>query len=244
MYYYRKGDRWFASLTLPSVEHADEDGVVAVGGDYEVSCFIDAYRRGIFPWPFGEGSDFLLPWCSPDPRFVLYPDAVHVSHSLRKVLKRSRFEVRADSQFESVIRHCASVCRREEGTWITEGMIEVFCALHRLGLAHSVESYLDGELVGGFYGMCLGRIFCGESMFTLVSDATKVAFVTFCRRASAYGIRLVDCQCYTENMARYGAHEMARSEFLAQLSRHRDEAVPVELWCGDWGRECGCGGED
>ena len=218
---------------MPDIRHALENGLLAYGGSYTADCFLGAYRRGIFPWPTDDPEE-LIPWFYPPQRFVLEPGNVHLSHSLKKTLKQPRFTVRADGCFEQVIRGCAEMPRREGETWITEGMIRTFCRLHEMGYAHSVECYDDGVLAGGFYGMCFGRIFGGESMFTRVSDASKVAFAVFCRRAADFGMKLIDCQCYTDNLARYGAHEIPRDEYLTQLALYRNDAMPDDFWGGRW----------
>lgn len=222
-FYYNYLTFLLKSEDFPSLKFTQSDGFLAYGGSYDAKCFLKAYQRGIFPWPSGkeetdEDGNPLIPWFSPLQRFVLEPENLHVSRTLEKTIRKGEFTVSVDRNFEAVIRHCATVPRAEGSTWITEGMIQTFCELHRLGYAHSVESYLGDELVGGFYGMQIGEVFGGESMFTLVSNASRVAFVTFVRQAAERGIRLIDCQCYTDNMARYGAHPIKRSKFLSYLS--------------------------
>lgn len=223
-FYYRKRWVWAESDELPDLRYTQRSGLLAYGGAYQAECFLKAYSRGIFPWPGGEDEEEvgpqgepMIPWFCPRERFVLEPENLHVSRSLEKTIRKGEFQVCMNRNFEAVIRHCATVPREEGGTWITEGMIKTFCELHRLGHAHSVECYLGDELVGGFYGMRIGHVFGGESMFTLVSNASRVAFVTFVRQAQERGIRLIDCQCYTDNMARYGAHDIPREQFLAIL---------------------------
>ncbi len=225
--------QWYKSRELPDPGVSDRHGLIAFGGAYTADCFITAYRRGIFPWPCGDASE-PIPWFCPENRFVLDPAEIHVSHSLRRTVNHHRFEICADRQFESVIRHCSTVKRHDDGTWINEGMISAFCELHRRGIAHSIESYADGELVGGFYGTCLGHVFGGESMFTLTPDASKVALVVFARRCVDYGIRMIDCQCYTDNMARYGAHEIPRASYLDYLERNQQEPVDPSFWDSPW----------
>ena len=225
--------QWYQSRELPSPSVSDRNGLIAFGGVYSADCFLSAYRRGIFPWPCGEASE-PIPWFSPVDRFVLEPDQLHVSHSLRRTLKHHPFKICADRQFESVIRHCATVKRAEGSTWINEGMISAFCELHERGFAHSIECYADDVLVGGFYGLCLGTIFGGESMFSLVSDATKISFVTFVKRCHQYGIRMIDCQCYTDNMSRYGAHEIPRDTYLEMLECCQHEKLPQSFWTSVW----------
>ncbi len=237
MFYYMTKYGWRRSDELPGMRYVMGNGVLAYGGEYTADCFLKAYRRGVFPWPSGEeDEEELVPWCCPAQRFVLEPSAVHVSHSLKKTLKKGEFSVCADRNFETVLEHCARYHAEKDGvTWITDGMRESFMELYRLGIAHSIECYdAAGVLVGGFYGTCFGTVFGGESMFTLRSDATKVAFVMFAKRASLYGMRLIDCQCYTENMARYGAKEVPRDEFLSRLEACRDEKLKDGFWSGQW----------
>ena len=233
IFYHPQRGRWFRSPELPDIRHAQENGLLAFGGSYTPSCFLKAYRRGIFPWPSGEEED-PIPWFCPPERFVLEPENVHLSHSLRKTLKGSRFTVFADRNFEGVIRSCAEMPRQDAGTWITAGMIDTFCKLHEMGYAHSVECYDGDILAGGFYGMCFGQVFGGESMFTRVSDAGKVAFAVFAHRAQAYGMRLIDCQCYTDNLARYGAHDIPRDDYLSKLALYRNLELLPGFWDGQW----------
>ena len=216
------------SRELPDVSFASRDGLLALGGEYTGECFEKAYRRGIFPWPY-DGCE-LIPWHCPPERFVLFPEELHVSHSLKQTLKKNRFEIHADRAFAEVIHACATVPRHDAGTWINEGMERAFCELHERGMAHSVECYEDGRLVGGFYGTCIGRLFGGESMFMRVPDATKVAFVTFVRRGIDFGLKLIDCQCQTDNMARYGAREIPRSEFLSRLEELGSQNLDDGFW--------------
>lgn len=232
----REGWCWVKSRDLPDVCYADEYGLLAYGGEYSGDCFEAAYRRGIFPWPSGEMEAFwgYIPWFCPDPRFVLYAESLHISHSLKQTLRKKRFEVYADRAFDEVVHACATVRRRDQGTWITRGMERAFGELFERGIAHSVECYENGKLVGGFYGTNLGQVFGGESMFTCVSDATKVAFVTFVRRGLRFGLKLIDCQCYTDNMARYGAREIPRSEFLKTFENLKENPLDSAFWSGEW----------
>lgn len=232
MFIFKHGRQWYRHDDFPPVEYADRDGLLAFGGEYSGDCFEHAYRRGIFPWP--DSSQDLIPWFSPPERFVLYPKELHLSHSLRRLVKHHSFEVCADRQFSAVIHHCATVRRAEGCTWITPGMESTFCELHKRGIAHSIECYLNGELAGGFYGTCIGRIFGGESMFTLVSDAAKIAFVSFVKRAEAYQVPIIDCQCYTDNMARYGARHIPREDYLGLLKLYANSPLPEEFWQDSW----------
>lgn len=202
---------------LPPAEDADARGLVAVGGDLRPERLVDAYRRGIFPW-YEEGLPIL--WHSPDPRMVLFVDELQVGRSLRKRLRKREYEVRFDQNFERVIRACAAASRPgQDGTWITSEMVDAYCELHRRGVAHSVETYLGGELVGGLYGVNLGGVFCGESMFAHAPDASKVAFIWGVRQLERWGVEMVDCQVYTEHLARFGAYEIRRRDFLKLLRR-------------------------
>ena len=235
MFIYRDRFGTHRCQDFPDVRHADRYGLLAYGGEYTAECFIRAYRRGIFPWPNDETDEMgVIPWFSPRERFVLFPSELHLSHSLKQTLKKHIFHICADRDFETVIRHCADVPRNDHGTWITEGMIETFCELHRLGFAHSVECYRDETLVGGFYGTCFGRIFGGESMFMLESNAAKVALAVFVQRAEKFAIPLIDCQCYTDNLARYGAKSITRAEYLEIFNKMLEQPLESEFWQGDW----------
>lgn len=196
---------------FPPPELAEPDGLLAVGGDLSPERIILAYSNGIFPW-YSDNSPIL--WWSPDPRLVLFPDELKVSRSLRQVLRRGVFRVTFDREFELVIRGCASARKGEdEGTWITEEMIGAYCRLHKMGYAHSVESWDGDELVGGLYGISLGRVFFGESMFAKKSNASKAAFATLVERLKAGGHALIDCQVATEHLQSFGAREISGAEF-------------------------------
>ena len=231
-FFFNYKNRWYRSDELPPQDFADDQGLLAWGGEYSGACFERAYRRGIFPWPSENFED--IPWFCPPERFVLYPSRLHVSHSLKRTMKHHPFKIGADKHFAEVIHHCATVPRQDHGTWITEGMESAFMELHDRGIAHSVECTLDGKLVGGFYGTCIGKVFGGESMFSLVADATKIAMVTFVRRAAAWGIPLIDCQCPTDNMARYGAESIPRHAFLHVLNEYGNQPLAEEFWMGEW----------
>lgn len=218
-------------LVFPPAEGASREGVVAVGGDFKPERLLLAYSQGIFPWPT-EGMPLL--WFSPDPRFVLRPREVHVGRSLKKVLRRGTFEIRFDTAFEAVIRACGLVPRPgQDGTWIHEDLIAGYVALHRLGYAHSIEAWRDGALVGGLYGVSLGSCFFGESMFAVEPDASKVAFVTLLAHLERWGIGLVDCQVKTEHLRRFGAKEIARREFLAELRQRVPEPTRRGTWIAE-----------
>jgi leucyl/phenylalanyl-tRNA--protein transferase len=201
---------------FPSPEEAEEEGLLAVGGDLSPERLITAYSMGIFPWPH-RGMPLL--WFSPDPRMVLDARAIRLSRSLRQVIRRGRFEVRLDTAFTRTMTGCARARRKgARGTWITRAMIEAYTRLHEMGLAHSAESWRDGKLAGGLYGVCLGGVFFGESMFAAEPDASKVAFATLVAQLRAWGIHLVDCQTHTEHLERFGARLIPRREFLDQLA--------------------------
>jgi leucyl/phenylalanyl-tRNA--protein transferase len=200
---------------FPPPGRADRSGLLAVGGDLSPARLLAGYRRGIFPW-YSEGQPIL--WHSPDPRFVLLPGQLHSPKSLEKVLRRKAFEFRADTAFSEVLTACAESPRPgQDGTWITPEMHAAYMELHRLGHAHSVEAWQDGALVGGLYGVALGRVFFGESMFARVPDASKAAFATIARALFDAGCLLIDCQVETEHLARFGAADIPRRRFLHLL---------------------------
>ena len=213
---------------LPPVSWASPDGVVAVGGQADPETLKTAYSRGIFPWPH-EGLPLL--WFCPHPRFVLTPEEAHVSRSLRKEMRRGAFEVRADTAFGEVIRACAARPRPgQNGTWITGEMIAGYTALHEEGLAHSIEAWQDGRLVGGVYGVSLGAVFFGESMYANVPNASKVAFATLVANLVRWRFAMVDCQTYTDHLASFGAREWPRPRFLAALKRALREPTRTGRW--------------
>jgi len=214
---------------FPPHEFAMENpnGLLAAGGDLSPERLIQAYRQGIFPW-YSAGDPIL--WWSPDPRMVLYPDELRVTRSLAKVLRNRPYEVRFDTAFDRVMANCAAPRINQQGTWITPELRAAYNGLHRLGYAHSIETWIDGELAGGLYGVALGQVFYGESMFTRVRDASKIALahlVCFLRRA---GYRIIDCQMHTDHLESLGAKEIPRAEFLRALRELVDYDVPVERW--------------
>ena len=218
---------------FPPVSWTSSEGVIAIGGRPDPETLLDAYSRGIFPWPH-EGLPLL--WFCPDPRFVLVPEEAHVSRSLRKRMRRGDFEVRADTAFAEVINACAGRPRPgQDGTWITDEMIEGYTALHARGLAHSIETWRGGELVGGLYGVSLGAVFFGESMFATAPDASKVAFATLLANLIRWDFRLVDCQSWTGHLERFGAVEWSRPRFLAVLK----PALREPTRRGPWTLEAG-----
>ncbi|WP_457676989.1 leucyl/phenylalanyl-tRNA--protein transferase [Thiolapillus sp.] len=203
----------------PELAETDPDGLLAVGGDLSPERVIQAYRQGIFPW-YDESQPIL--WWSPDPRMVLYPEELHVSRSLRKLLRRKHFFITFDRAFDKVIRSCAAPRRKENTTWLTPEMIRTWEMLHEQGIAHSVETWLDDRLVGGLYGNVLGGVFFGESMFARESNASKVAFACLVRSLQEAGYGLVDCQVYTAHLASLGARLIPRKRFLNQLAELLD----------------------
>ena len=202
------------TYTFPPLEAASPEGLLAVGGDLNPDRLLSAYRQGIFPW---YSDDQPILWWSPDPRAVLYPSKLHISKSLRKSLRTRGFEVSADRAFALVIAACAESRNRGEGTWITSGMQDAYCALHRMGYAHSVETWHNGELVGGLYGLAIGKAFFGESMFSRVADASKTALVGLATSLAAEGYRFIDCQVVSEHLTSLGAEATPRDRFAAEL---------------------------
>ncbi|MEM7410587.1 MAG: leucyl/phenylalanyl-tRNA--protein transferase [Myxococcota bacterium] len=216
-------------LVFPHPSESDPSGLLAVGGDLSVERLLLAYSAGIFPW---YSDDQPILWHSPDPRAVLIPSALHVGRSLAKVVRRAPFELRLDSVFPEVIRACATTPRSGEvGTWITPEMQEAYVALHEAGFAHSAEAFQDGQLVGGLYGVSIGRAFFGESMFAHASDASKVAFVSLVQQLARWGFTLIDCQMHTAHLERFGAVQWPRNRFLRSLA----EAVAAPTRRGAWG---------
>lgn len=199
---------------------SDPNGLLAIGGDLSEARLLSAYRRGIFPW-YSVGQPIL--WWSPAPRMVLYPQELHVSRSLRKAMRNRGFEVSVDMAFDAVIRACAAPRDDSDGTWLVPEMIESYSALYQAGHAHSIETWLRGELIGGLYGVQIGAVFFGESMFSRRADASKVAFTMLAEIGRDLPLRLVDCQIYTEHLASLGARSIEREDFQAELARAVDE---------------------
>jgi leucyl/phenylalanyl-tRNA--protein transferase len=215
-------------MIFPPPELAEESGLLAVGGDLRPERLLLAYAQGIFPW-YGEESPIL--WHSPDPRTVLLASEVRIGRSLAKTLRRGAYEVRLDTAFRAVIEGCALAPRPDQdSTWITPEMIDAYTELHRRGVAHSAEAWKGGALVGGLYGVSLGGVFFGESMFALAPDASKVAFVTLVRALAGWGIDLVDCQVRTDHLARFGATEWPRARFLLALERALKKPTRLGPW--------------
>jgi leucyl/phenylalanyl-tRNA--protein transferase len=199
---------------FPPPHLAEPDGLLAVGGDLSSDRLLLAYSMGIFPW-YNQGDPLL--WWSPDPRCILEPEGMKISRSLSKILRRGDFEITFDRTFREVMTACAALRRNQEGTWITEEMLIAYCRLHELGYAHSVEVRQGGELVGGLYGVCLGRCFFGESMFHRAANASKVALAALAEHARKRQFELIDCQQSTAHLRSLGAVEIPRREFLARL---------------------------
>ena len=217
---------------FPNPEEAEPEGIIAIGGDLLPARLINAYCSGIFPW-FNEDEPIL--WWSLDPRMVLFPDEFRYSKSLQRTVRSGKYEVRIDTSFEQVMRHCSTVDRSKQGqsgTWITEEMVEAYVRLHQLGLAHSFETYYQGEMVGGLYGVSLGPFFFGESMFHTMTDASKVAFVRLVQFAREHHFRLIDAQQESTHLASLGARPIPRSEYLTELNAIcSDNTVQ-----GNWGQ--------
>ncbi|MGZ8209633.1 MAG: leucyl/phenylalanyl-tRNA--protein transferase [Burkholderiales bacterium] len=211
----------------PSRALREPNGLLAAGGDLGVPRLLEAYRHGIFPW-YSEGDPLL--WWSPDPRMVLVPGRVSVSRSLRKRVRKREFEVRTDSCFRDVMRACGEPRRGQGGTWITHEMIDAYVALHHAGYAHSVEAWLAGRLVGGLYGVAIGRVFFGESMFSRATDASKVALVHLARQLERWSYGMIDCQMSTPHLASLGAREVTRADFMRAL----EELVNYPPHRGAW----------
>jgi leucyl/phenylalanyl-tRNA--protein transferase len=204
------------SRYFPPANRASPDGLVAVGGRLSIDRLLDAYRHGIFPWPSNSYEPML--WWSPDPRAILPLDGVYVSQRLRRRLRSGEFSMRCDTAFEQVIAACGTGPGRQGGTWLTPAMIAAYTELHRLGHAHSVETWKDGELVGGVYGLAIGGLFAAESMFYRSRDASKAALVRLVEHLSARGYRLLDVQQWTAHTGSMGVVEIARREYLERLA--------------------------
>ncbi|TKD36453.1 leucyl/phenylalanyl-tRNA--protein transferase [Azotobacter chroococcum] len=210
------------SLSFPPLERAlrEPNGLLAVGGDLSAERLIQAYRHGCFPW-YQAGQPIL--WWSPNPRTVLLPQELHISRSLRKTLGQERFQVSLDRDFSAVIQACAGPRDYADGTWITPEMQAAYRELHRRGIAHSVEVWQNDNLVGGLYGLAIGQLFFGESMFSHVDNASKVGFATLVRRLEQWGFVLIDCQMPTQHLQSLGARSISRSEFADYLKRYLDQ---------------------
>lgn len=203
-------------LIFPPVHLAESDGLLAIGGDLSPERLLLAYRSGIFPWYEGE---HILWWC-PDPRFVLFPEELKISKSIKSLLNNNVFELTINKAFDQVIHHCKETNRPgQEGTWITDEVEKAYIKMHKLGYAHSAEAWKDGELIGGLYGIRLGNVFFGESMFSKVSNASRFAFIKYVQQLKDEGIKLIDCQIYTDYLESFGAKMIDRQEFITQLNK-------------------------
>jgi leucyl/phenylalanyl-tRNA--protein transferase len=220
------------SIEFPDPDEADESGLLAIGGDLSVERLKLAYSKGIFPW-YEDGMPIL--WWSPDPRMVLFPDKMIISHSLKQSVKKQQFSVTIDKAFEKVIRNCSKTPRKgENGTWITHDMKNAYIRLHKAGFAHSAEAWLDGQLVGGLYGVALGKAFFGESMFHHVTNASKVAFYHLVGKLSNWDFKIIDAQVYTNHLESLGGEMIPRSQYLQIL----ESALLNDDNVGSWdGRE-------
>lgn len=221
-------------VSFPPVTTADQDGLLAMGGDLSVDTLISAYRQGIFPW-FSIGQPIL--WWSPDPRMVLHPVEIKISRSLAKKIRQQRYAISCNRDFSSVIKQCALRGQDRkvvsaDTTWITDSMNKAYTALHEHGYAHSIEVWDDNQLVGGLYGIALGDVFFGESMFSSVTDASKIALATLCCWLRVNGYQLIDCQISSEHLLSLGAKEIPRSDFLSSL-----ENINISQPCENFGKD-------
>ncbi len=205
------------SFDFPTLDMMEDD-LVCVGGDFHPQRIIKAYQNGLFPWYIDENN--YIHWFSPKKRMVLKPDEFKVSKSLKRTIKNKNFIIKSNENFEDVIRNCANIKRKEEEkSWIDDNFIDAYCYLFELNYAFSIECYLDDELVGGLYGLMIGNVFCGESMFSKVPDASKVVFYHLCQQAQENGIELIDCQVYNDHLASLGAYEISREEYFKILKK-------------------------
>nr|WP_321514412.1 leucyl/phenylalanyl-tRNA--protein transferase [uncultured Pseudodesulfovibrio sp.] len=220
--------RLFDEPVFPDPEEADADGLLAVGGDLSPQRLLTAYANGIFPW-YGDDSPIL--WWSTNPRLVVFPEEFHLPRSLRRVLNKGTFSFTLDTRFSSVIRQCACCSRPEQdGSWIVDDMVEAYVMLHKLGYAHSVEAWQGDDLVGGLYGVSLGSVFFGESMFYHVPDASKAAFAVLVDQLRRWNFNLIDCQQTTDHLLRFGAREVQRYQFLQMIREGMEKPTREGRW--------------
>ena len=217
-------DSFFPPLETALVK---PNGLLAAGGDLSPERLIEAYHSGIFPW-FNANETIL--WWSPDPRMVLFPSELRISRSLNKILRNSNYEVRVDSAFSQVIQACAEPRKGQSGTWIHSDMVSAYTVLHEMGLAHSVETWVGGELVGGLYGIAQGKMFFGESMFSRTHDASKIAFIHLVKQLERWNFKMIDCQMKTAHLASFGAREIPRKEFSQKLKELVNYSNQIEKW--------------
>lgn len=210
-------------LIFPNPIYAEPDGLLAYGGDLSLERLILAYENGIFPW-FSPGDPIL--WWSPNPRCVLFPEKVVVSKSMKALIKKQMFHCSIDTSFEDVIRNCQTIPRKDQpGTWLSEEMIDAYVRLHKMGIAHSIEVWFEGNLVGGLYGLVLGKCFFGESMFSKMSNASKMALIFLAQKSLEEGRMLIDCQVHTEHLESMGAEMIPRNEFLKILKKNKEHYI-------------------
>lgn len=221
--------RWLDhTFTFPKTNTATEEGIVALGGDLHPERLLNAYKNGIFPW-FDEES--VIMWWSPDPRCVLDVDQLKVSKSMRQIMRKGEFKVTVDLHFSKVMAACQNVARPDqEGTWITNGMIDAYTELHEQGYAHSVEVWNEDKLVGGLYGLSLGNMFFGESMFSTQSNASKVAFITLVQKLKLKGFKYIDCQVENSHLTSLGAIEVSREFFETELQKSLEKPTQQKSW--------------
>ena len=201
-------------LHFPPVDQAQYNGLLAIGGDLSPERLLLAYKNGIFPWYSGE----TILWWSPDPRFVLFPESLNFSSSMKKFFRKNIYDFTIDTAFNEVIHHCKTIPRPgQDGTWITDDIEKAYIKMHELGYAHSAETWKDGKLIGGMYGIRLGKIFFGESMFSLLDNASKFAFINYIEKLKKDNVKLIDCQVYTEHLESLGAEMIPRAEFVRIL---------------------------
>src|SRR5271157_210859 len=220
---FRLGDE----TIFPPVHLASGNGILAIGGDLSPDRLIEAYRQGIFPW-YSEGDPII--WWSPDPRFILFLEELRVSRSMMKVLRRGIFRITYDHKFREVVLSCQKSRRKQNGTWITDDMLEAYCKLHELGIAHSAEAWHEGKLVGGIYGVSLGRCFFGESMFSLMSNASKAALINLVCKLKELKFEFLDCQVYTAHLDSLGARFISRDDFTGLIK----SGLRHETLRGNW----------
>ncbi|MCW8853637.1 MAG: leucyl/phenylalanyl-tRNA--protein transferase [Gammaproteobacteria bacterium] len=206
------------------------DGLLAAGGDLSVPRLLNAYRHGIFPW-YNEGEPIL--WWSPDPRCILFPDKIKISRSLKKTLNKKTFEIKMDTAFADVMQACAGPRKDQPGTWITDDMFNAYQKLHQLGYAHSIECWQNNELVGGLYGIAIGQVFFGESMFSKVTDASKVALVYLCQYLTEHNFKIIDTQVHTSHLESMGAEMIPRDLFISILEEHVNQNNNPKKWTED-----------
>ncbi len=222
-----------SDFVFPDTESAlqEPNGLLAAGGNLAPERLIEAYSKGIFPW-FEEDQPIL--WWTPDPRMVLFPEELHISRSLSRAMKKSTLQLSSDQAFREVMLACAGRRPYSSGTWITMDMIDAYCALHKMGVAHSIEAWNDGKLVGGLYGLAIGEVFFGESMFSHQDNASKIAFASTVQKLGSLGYRLIDCQVSSEFLASFGAREIPRQEFISMLPQSADYGRNKAHWPLQW----------